>query len=382
MKYSIMLLIGWLSVVAVSYAQHVVYARQARQDGHLFVPYYAVPESIFRNLNECYRFTYEDASKKRLLRVERLFRGELSDELSQLNASKVTFKYDQKGNLIEKTQFNASGKPQAVTRFRYKQGRLIEELLFDGGNKLFSKTHFRYDEAGRLIETVFLDNNNRRKNTSLGYAIERRDYDAKGNLICVAWYDDSGELSRKTYTQYDDKGNAIELRHIFFPDTTEAEIHKFQVDNAGRWTEKIETDSKNTSFRKTVRRYDSKGNLIEEATYDNLGRLVENAVEIAKTVIDYHENQKVRERTYNALNILRTDVRFNEFGQVLERTQYASDGTLLEIKRNQYDAFGNLVEERYFKHDSKQREIPIETRRYEKGRLIQKIQYDKSGRPL
>ncbi|MGQ9805679.1 MAG: RHS repeat domain-containing protein [Chlorobiales bacterium] len=382
MKTALMFFISWLWVADVLDAQYVIYAYQARQEGHFFTPNGLVSESIYKNLNECYRFTYQDASKKRLLKVERLFRGELSDELSQLNASKVTFKYDQNGRLIEKAQFSAAGKPQSLVRLRYKQGQLVEESLYDGGNKLFSKTRFRYDAAGRLIETEFLDEKNRRQNTSLGYATERIEYDSKGNPTRIAWYDHFGDLSRKTYTRYDDKGNAVELRHIFFPDTTEVEIHKFQFDDAGRWTEKIETDSKNTSFRKTLRRYDALGNLIEESTFDNLGRLVDNAVEIAKTVIDYRENRKVRERSYNAQNILRTDVQFGEFGQVLERAQYASDGTLLEIKRNQYDSFGNLIEERFFKHDNKQKEIPVETRRYEKGKLIQKIKYDKSGKPL
>lgn len=380
MKIIITLLMGWVSVPL--HAQNVLYARQVSQEGRSFIPKDIIGESIYKNLNECYRFTYEDGSKKRLLRVERLFRGELSDELSQLNACKVIYKYDRKGNLIEKAQFNARGKPQSFMRFRYKQRRLIEESLYDGGNKLFGKTRFRYDAAGRLIETAFLDEKNRRQNTSLGYATERIEYDTKGNPTCVAWYDHFGDLSRKTYTRYDDKGNAVELRHVFFPDTTEAEIHKFQVDEAGRWTEKIETDSKNTSFRKTLRRYDALGNLIEESTFDNLGRLVDNAVEIAKTVTDYRENRRARERGYNALNILRTDVQFGAFGQVMERAQYASDGTLLEIKRNQYDSFGNLIEEQFFKHDNKQKEIPVETRRYEKGKLIQKIKYDKSGKPL
>ncbi len=381
MKTALIVLIGWAWALQMQ-AQTVVYARQAMPEGQFFVPNDLVSESVAINLNECYRFVYQDASKKRLMRVERLFRGVLSDNISQINAAKVIFKYDAQGNLIEKAQFNAQGKPQSITRYRYKQGQLVEESIFDANNKLFSKTQFRYDKAGRLIEKAFLDDKNRRQNTSLGYAIERREYDANGRPTLIAWYDHFGDLSRKTYTRYDDKGNAIELRHIFFPDTTEAEIHQFKYDASGRWTEKIETDSKNTSFRKTLRRYDSDGNLIEEATYDNLGRLVDNSVEIAKMVMEYREKRKIRERAYNHANVLRTDVRYNDIGQVVERAQYASDGTLLEIKRNQYDAFGNLIEERFFTHDSKQKEIPVETRRYEKGKLIQKIRYDKSGNPL
>ncbi len=363
-------------------AQVVLYARQAMPDGHFFAPNDLVDESIVSNLNECYGFLYQDASKKRLWRVERLCCGKLSDNLSQINAAKVTFKYDAQGNLIEKAQFNAQGKPQSFTRFRYQQGQLVEEAIFDATNQLFSKTQFRYDKAGRLIEKTFLDNKNRRQNTSLGYATERREYDANGRPTLVAWYDELGNLSRKTATRYDDRGNAVELHHVFYPDTSVVEIHQFKYDAAGRWIEKIETDSKNTSFRKTTRCYDSNGNLIEEATYDNLGRLVDNAVEIAKTVIDYHKGKKIRERAYNHAHVLRTDVRYNDFGQVLERLQYASDGTLLEIKRNQYDAFGNLIAEHYFTHNNKQQEIPVETRRYEKGKLIQKIRYDKTGKPM
>ncbi|MCS6988167.1 MAG: hypothetical protein NZM06_01475 [Chloroherpetonaceae bacterium] len=381
MKHALALLCGLL-MTAFSQAQSVVCARQAALDGHFFAPLYPVPESIVSELNECYRFTYQDASQKRLLRVERLFRGKLSDELSQINAAKAEFKYDAKGNLTEKRQLDAQGKTQSVRRFRYKNGQVVEEALFDGANKLFSRTLFRYDKQGRLIEIAFVDDKNRRQNTSLGYAIERREYDEKGRPTLVAWFDHYGDLSRKTYTRYDDKGNAIELRHVFFPDTTEFQIVKFQYDANGRWTEKIETDSKGSTFQKTLRRYDANGNLIEEATYDNLGRLVENVVEIARTVIEYRDGKKIRERCYNAANVLRTDAQYGEFGQIIERAQYASDGSLLEIKRAKYDDFGNVVEETFFAPDKKKNEIPVETRRYEKGKLIQRIRYGKDGKPL
>lgn len=381
LKRALALWFGLLMATA-SNGQTVVYARQAMPDGHFFAPLYPVPETIVPELNECYRFTYQDASKKRLLRVERLFRGKLSNDLSQINAAKTEFQYDSKGNLTEKRQFDAQGKPQSVTRFRYKEGRLVEESLFDGAGKLFSRTLFRYDKQGRVIEIAFVDDKNRRQNTSLGYAIERREYDAQGRPTLVAWFDHYGDLSRKTYTRYDDKGNAVELRHIFFPDTTDIRVVKFQYDANGRWTEKIETDSQNSTFQKTLRRYDSSGNLIEEATYDNLGNLVDNAVEIAKTTAEYRDGKKVRERCYNAQNVLRTDAQYGEFGQTIERAQYASDGELLEIKRSKFDAFGNVVEETFFKHDDKKKEIPVETRRYDKGKLIQRVKYDKNGKPL
>lgn len=381
LKRALALWFGLLMATASS-GQTVVCARQAMPDGHFFAPLYPVPETIVPELNECYRFTYQDASKKRLLRVERLFRGKLSNDLSQINAAKTEFQYDSKGNLTEKRQFDAQGKPQSVTRFRYKEGRLVEESLFDGAGKLFSRTLFRYDKQGRVIEIAFVDDKNRRQNTSLGYAIERREYDAQGRPTLVAWFDHYGDLSRKTYTRYDDKGNAVELRHVFFPDTTDIHVVKFQYDANGRWTEKIETDSKNSTFQKTLRRYDSSGNLIEEATYDNLGNLVDNAVEIAKTTAEYRDGKKVRERCYNAQNILRTDAQYGEFGQTIERAQYASDGELLEIKRSKFDAFGNVVEENFFKHDDKKKEIPVETRRYDKGKLIQRVKYDKNGKPL
>lgn len=372
----------WLSFSIDSNAQSVVYARQAMQDGQMFAPRYPVPESIANNLDECYRFRYKDANKTRLLQVERLHRGKTSDELSQINAAKVAFQYDANGNLSEKAQFNAQGKPQSFARFRYQKGRVVEESLFDGANKLFSKTRFRYDNAGRLIEIAFLDDKNRRQNTSLGYATERREYDANGNATLIAWYDHFGDLSRKTYSRYDDKGNAIERRHIFFPDTTETDIERFQYDQAGRWTEKIETDSKNATYRKTTRRYDAQGNLLEEATYDSQGRLVDNAVEIAKTAMEYRDGKKTRERCFNHQNVLRTDVSYGEFGQTLERAQYASDGSLIEIKRAKYDAVGNVLEETFFIHDNKKKEIPVETRRYEKGKMVQRIRYDKNGKPL
>lgn len=381
LKRALALWFGLLMATA-SNGQTVVYARQAMPDGHFFAPLYPVPETIVPELNECYRFTYQDASKKRLLRVERLFRGKLSNDLSQINAAKTEFQYDSKGNLTEKRQFDAQGKPQSVTRFRYKEGRLVEESLFDGAGKLFSRTLFRYDKQGRVIEIAFVDDKNRRQNTSLGYAIERREYDAQGRPTLVAWFDHYGDLSRKTYTRYDDKGNAVELRHVFFPDTTDIRVVKFQYDANGRWTEKIETDSQNSTFQKTLRRYDSSGNLIEEATYDNLGNLVDNAVEIAKTTAEYRDGKKVRERCYNAQNVLRTDAQYGEFGQTIERAQYASDGELLEIKRSKFDAFGNVVEETFFKHDDKKKEIPVETRRYDKGKLIQRVKYDKNGKPL
>jgi hypothetical protein len=362
-------------------AQIIVFARSLIQDGYLFKPQKEVAESEFKNLDQAFRLAYSGGKKRLLINIASLSRGELSNAFNQLNAAEIRCKYNLKGDLLEVSQHDQKGNLISATRLRYKKSLVIEEQILDAKRKLFSSARFRYDEQNRLIESEFLDAKGALKNTSLGYAVERRQYDAKGNLTQRIWFDKEKGLSRKTDSRYDPQNNLVE-ETIFLAEENETEVAKYRYDDAQRWIEKIETDLNQTTFRKTMRKYDSSGNLLEEASCDFSGKLLDNAVEIAKTTFEYQNGKKSRESRFSASGVLRTDMRFDLIGNITERTQYASDGSLIETKRSKYDSYGNLLEENFFKHNAKKSEIPAETRIYEKGRLTKKIGFDKQGNPL
>lgn len=363
-----------------SNAQTIIYSRSLIQDGYFFKPQDEVSESDFKQIDQVFRFAYSNAKKRLLLNIASLSRGELSNTFNQINAAEVRYKYNLKGNLVEKSQYDQKGMLISVTKLRYKKALVIEEQILDGKRKLFNSKRFRYDTRERLVESEFLDSKGVTQNTSLGYAVERRQYDEKNNLTQIIWFDKEKGLSRKRTATFDSLNNMIEER-IFLAEEGETEVVKYRYDSTQRWIEKIETDLSESTYRKTTRQYDGDGNLLEESTYDFTGKLVDNALDIAKTTFEYQDGKKIREARFSATGVLRTDTRYNLFGNVVERVQYASDESVIEIKRNKFDSFGNLLEENFLTHNAKKAEVSTETRWYEKGVLVKKVFYDKHGNP-
>ena len=101
-------------------------------------------------------------------------------ESKQVLRSKVIYKYDATGNMIEQAYYNADG-------------------------SLSFKYIAKYDAAGSKIEEAYY---NADGSLSGKYICK---YDAVGNRIERAEYNVNGSLSGKTISKYDAAGNRIEL---------------------------------------------------------------------------------------------------------------------------------------------------------------------------
>ena len=82
-------------------------------------------------------------TKKRIIEVTEYAYGKFSNSL--------TYKYNAKGNLFEVFKKNQKGENYIDIRFKYDiNGNLVEELWYSGKPQNYSKKNYRYDEKGIL----------------------------------------------------------------------------------------------------------------------------------------------------------------------------------------------------------------------------------------
>jgi len=97
---------------------------------------------------------------------------------------KTTFKYDAKGNMIERIEIYLSSKSETKTTFKNDEfGRMIEEKSSDS-----YKTTYKYDNNGYMIEKAVWVTAKGKIETKYTYK-----YDAKGNLSEMSEYSDFGK---------------------------------------------------------------------------------------------------------------------------------------------------------------------------------------------
>ena len=66
---------------------------------------------------------------------------------------KYTFKYDEKGNEIERNRYNSDGSLRSKYTFKYdEKGNKIEYNSYNSDGSLLSKYTYKYDEKGNEIE--------------------------------------------------------------------------------------------------------------------------------------------------------------------------------------------------------------------------------------
>ena len=104
------------------------------------------------------------------------FAGALSKSLKSSHA-RVTWAYDDRGNVIEEAYFDTDGK---LTR--HKSG--------------YVETTLAYDEQGNKIEQSFFGADGKLTRHKDGYAKVKRSYDNSGNIIEEAYFGTDGEPTR------------------------------------------------------------------------------------------------------------------------------------------------------------------------------------------
>jgi YD repeat-containing protein len=247
--------------------------------------------------------------------------------------------YDERGNEIERVNFNQDGTEQ-------------------------DRSVIRYDSDGRII----------------GYGDAKKDryhstleYDSKGNRIEARMYEGDVIETREVYT-YDDKGRKIEQSRIADGGAFHERL-TYAYNAAGQLTE-MATYYSGKLRERHLNSYNGDGNLVKEASvnyelrgqdstveysYDKSGREIERYVDTAilwsKAQTAYDAKGRVAQRTtfmeYKQPNVMQSHApkpgrivfRYNDRGQVLEEAVYEPDGALAGKTVSTYDKAGKLIEE-------------------------------------
>ena len=167
-----------------------------------------------------YKYTYKYDEKGNMIE-ENYYKS------SELNY-KSKYKYDEKGNKIEENWYNSAGGLWYKLTYKYDvKGNKIEQINNNADGSLFYKYTYKYDVKGNKIE----ENINRK------YTYK---YDVKGNMIEFNGSNADGSLVRRTY-KYDVKGNIIEMNDYNDDGSLrDKKTCKFEVefDRMGNWIKK------------------------------------------------------------------------------------------------------------------------------------------------
>lgn len=322
--------------------------------------------------------------------------GEIS-KIINAEGSYATFLYDRFGNMIEKTTKDKDENLLQKTTMEYDPWNQVVKINEHSENGVIT-TVFKYDEKGNLLEKKNPDATKQQYSYD-GFWRLQRQIDQVGNTTSYTYnhnnqiteislknsqnqnvqrvkffYDKEGRLIKKTTSlnqewnyQYNSLNQLVEM--------TDPEQHttKYTYDYDGNLLSTIQFDGTQTII--TKKNYDKKGNLttIEDAkgnqtsyTFDKLWRLIQvEYPDQTKELYQYDKNGNIIrsedangtivKNTYNALNQLtqRTIEKGVWVGGVSqENYQYDGMGRLISAKDDEnhiltfsYDLLGNMISE-------------------------------------
>ena len=220
--------------------------------------------------------------------------------------------YDKTGNRVETRVYNDKGLTLQIMASYNAAGLVIEETMIEDGGAWKQTKKYGYDSNGRRTSTLI--------NTSGKTALIEEAYDKRGNLIN---YKSSG------------------------PDGQNEQIAKYVFDAKGR---EIERSGEGPfSKSKVVTFYDSKGRVSRRVTqfaYKLPNISMSHAPEPGAVEFRYDENDKlVEERAYSADGTLlrRTVNEYDGGGRMRSQIRYKADGAVTNKAIFEHDKLGNCV---------------------------------------
>jgi len=184
----------------------------------------------------------------------------------------VIYKYDENQNIIEFCEYSSDSSLKNKWIRKYDSN---QNLIESNKNGSFKQT-YKYDDKGNRIERIFLENNSLA--TRFSYRETYR-YDDKGNKTERYRYSlDDSIILKETY-KYDEKRNMIEWNYYRSSEDSLTDRKTYKYDDNGNQIEYNYTSFLDSSFNKReVTKYDEKGNIIENITYNRDGNLVSTSV--------------------------------------------------------------------------------------------------------
>ena len=152
----------------------------------------------------------------------------------------VVTMYDETGNATERKEYAPDGGLVRADICKYdNNGNQIEESRYNA-DRCEWKGVYNYDEKGNLIEVSDYGVNSKRVYK----------YDKKGNRIEYRYYNSDGSLNNKLAFKYDERGNMIERNRYDSDGDLQGTITlKYEFDEKNNWTTKIEHS---IGFYKTI----------------------------------------------------------------------------------------------------------------------------------
>ncbi len=300
------------------------------------------------NLIDIHRYVYNEVAEKHVFeervmvsynangqRVEEMSADE-SGELTRgtRNYARNTNEYDSRGNVVKLTYYDENNNPAFWTdRVHYVQRK--------------------YDELDRQTEAAFYDDNNELTLKDGLYAVNKYEYDFKGNNTSVSYFGINREpidivKDNLTYSRidygFDQRGNILFQQYLGV-DTESADSYKALFRNSYSYDARGNTTEK--------RKYDASGNPLPVTAHGRI-YLIRSQYDHANRVIrnDYYNNNGELLRKESGVASVTKE--YNALGKLVKESVFDSDGNLTvgsigaSSTLYEYDVRGNIISIAYF----------------------------------
>lgn len=192
--------------------------------------------------NKGNKLTENESNEKGEVRVKESFKYDDKNNLINKDTqffdgnldAKTVFEYDKKGNLIKQHLYREGSWLTEIYSKRIENGITIKEIQSKSEKQKKEKKILKYNDKGNVIEESEYD--------AKGNLLERitYKYDAEGREIEVNWENPNGFLVYSKYIKtYNDRGILSGVKYVYPNGNIEQYVYSYEYDNQGNWIKKI-----------------------------------------------------------------------------------------------------------------------------------------------
>jgi YD repeat-containing protein len=192
---------------------------------------------------------------------------QVSSQRGLMKVKAEKFGYDQRGNLVERMEYDRNGEPETSTRIRYDEHdqQIYQQLIQHDQNRTLEVSWLNTYEDGKIVEV---------KNSNTP-AVKTFAYDQQGRIISQTDTDANGKVFGLKTFEYDEKGNIVKQKDVInFLERTF--VHQYNQSNQKTRTV-LTKENKFEGGEKTVAMedysYNAKGKLAKTVFRDNSGSI-------------------------------------------------------------------------------------------------------------
>lgn len=330
------------------------------------------------------------------------------DTANESNYFQIEIKNDEQGNVVDQSFLNLDGQLIDTPYYARRQcaydsvGNLLSEFYLNEEGEIcvpplygYAGVMVDYNPQGRIERVTYLDaNKNRITLPDLHLCYVVKEYDARGNISKVSYYDDKDQLATTnegiSYAvyEYDDNGNES-ARSFFDKNGKPCVLNNYCARVEYEYDEQGNTISqthKNVSGNMMLvggvaryeREYNDRGNVTRERPMGTNGKL---AVRKLDTRMKYDDLDNLIEMTYyDDLGHPAEEIdegyhkvtnKYDSNNLRIETTYYGKDGKLKNLKgsqyavqKNEYDERGNNISVIFFNHNGERGSDELNVHKY------------------